>query len=263
MEKIKIEEIEARFERKKIRNIYITVNVLNGEVRISAPLKAARNTVESFFASKLAWIRKQREKAALRPSEINNNFCQGEKVAVLGRKYDLNIFEYAKAPKIFLNFDSIDMYISAKAGTQKRKEAMETFYRLKLEETVPCFVRKWEKKMGICGKPASGNFPPEIFRRNSGLLFPLKTEPERAVFANAVKIKYKKMKGRWGSCNISDRIITLNTELAKKSGRCIEYVTAHELLHLKERKHNKKFRDYMKKAFPDWKKLEAELAGYV
>ena len=263
MEKIKIEEIEARFERKKIRNIYITVNALNGEVRISAPLKAARNTVDSFFVSKLAWIRKQRKKAALRPPAANNNFCQGEKVEVLGKKYDLNIFEYAKEPKIFLNFDSIDMYISAEAGTQKRKDAVESFYRSKLEETVPRFALKWEKKMGIYGGQASGKSLPEFVRKNSGLLFPLETESERAVFANAVKIKYKKMKGRWGSCNISDRIITLNTELAKKSARCIEYVTAHELLHLKERKHNKKFRDYMKKAFPDWKKLEAELDGYV
>jgi hypothetical protein len=46
---------------------------------------------------------------------------------------------------------------------------------------------------------------------------------------------------RWGTCNIEARRIGLNLELAKKPGQCLEYIVAHELVHLIERDHNEWF----------------------
>ncbi|MDR1194966.1 MAG: M48 family metallopeptidase [Endomicrobium sp.] len=262
MEKIKIEEIEAVIERKRIKNLYISIHSSSGEVYISAPLKTSQRAIEIFFASKIAWIRRHKAKISARPPKTFNDYVTGEYVEVLGKKYMLKVFDYAGEPKVFLNFDSVDMYISSQSAINERKEAVDDFYKSKLKEIVPPFILKWEKQMGIYNEPSSLKF---LFKniQSKFNLFDNGIEKETVILKNPVKIVYKKMKGKWGLCHISDKKITLNTELAKKSAECVEYVAAHELLHLKERKHNKRFKDYMKKAFPNWKKLEAELEGYV
>ncbi len=63
----------------------------------------------------------------------------------------------------------------------------------------------------------------------------------------------KKMKTKWGSCNIADRRIWINLELAKKSHECLEYILVHELVHLHERKHNDNFRRLMDEYLPQWR----------
>jgi hypothetical protein len=61
------------------------------------------------------------------------------------------------------------------------------------------------------------------------------------------------MKTKWGSCNIKERRIWLNLELAKKPIECLEYVLVHELVHLLERHHNERFQSYMDQYLPQWR----------
>jgi predicted metal-dependent hydrolase len=61
------------------------------------------------------------------------------------------------------------------------------------------------------------------------------------------------MKTKWGSCNIKERRIWLNLELAKKPIECLEYVLVHELVHLLEKHHNERFQAYMDKYLPQWR----------
>ena len=63
----------------------------------------------------------------------------------------------------------------------------------------------------------------------------------------------KKMKTKWGSCNASARRIWLNLELAKKPTQCMEYILAHEMIHLLERHHNGRFKDLMDRFVPQWR----------
>lgn len=69
----------------------------------------------------------------------------------------------------------------------------------------------------------------------------------------------KKMRTRWGTCNLRAKRIWLNLELAKKPPECLEYVVVHELVHLLERKHNAVFVAYMDKHLPNWRHLKGEL----
>ena len=71
----------------------------------------------------------------------------------------------------------------------------------------------------------------------------------------------KLMKTRWGTCNIRDKRIWINLELAKKNLRCIEYIVVHEMVHLLEKYHNQIFKNYMNKFLPDWKIIKDELNG--
>ena len=49
------------------------------------------------------------------------------------------------------------------------------------------------------------------------------------------------MKSRWGSCTPATRAIRINTNLAAYPPACLEFVVAHELVHLMEPSHNARF----------------------
>ena len=59
------------------------------------------------------------------------------------------------------------------------------------------------------------------------------------------EVRIKKMKARWGSCNVEARRIWLHLESAKKSPACVEYVLAPELAHLIAIRHNDRFCELM------------------
>jgi len=66
------------------------------------------------------------------------------------------------------------------------------------------------------------------------------------------KLRIKKMKSRWGSCNHIKRYINLNQCLIKKPIEFIEYVVLHEIAHLTHPNHSKEFYNYIEKFMPDW-----------
>ena len=67
------------------------------------------------------------------------------------------------------------------------------------------------------------------------------------------------MKTKWRSCNANKRIIWLNSELAKKLERAIDYVIVHELAHLVSPKHDRKFTDVMDWELQRWRNIRQEL----
>ncbi|RUO43990.1 M48 family peptidase [Aliidiomarina taiwanensis] len=71
--------------------------------------------------------------------------------------------------------------------------------------------------------------------------------------------RVRKMKTRWGSCNIKTGRINLNLVLGALDDALLEYVVVHELVHLHERYHNKRFYTWVEKMLPDWREREAKL----
>ena len=69
----------------------------------------------------------------------------------------------------------------------------------------------------------------------------------------------KRMKTKWGTCNIEGRRVWLNLELIKKPEPCLEYVIVHELTHFFERSHSDRFVAMMDRWLPQWRTLRAEL----
>jgi predicted metal-dependent hydrolase len=69
----------------------------------------------------------------------------------------------------------------------------------------------------------------------------------------------RRMTTRWGTCNVKARRITLNLELSRREPELLEYVIVHELAHLVERGHNKRFYAVMDRALPGWRLLRRAL----
>ena len=87
-----------------------------------------------------------------------------------------------------------------------------------------------------------------------------KWEPVMGVKSAGFTIK--KMKTRWGSCNVKSHHLNFNLLLAKVPPECAEYVVVHELTHLLEPSHNARFWSLMEYYLPKSKELRKQLAGF-
>ncbi len=86
-------------------------------------------------------------------------------------------------------------------------------------------------------------------------------EDKTYVGVSVNEIRIKQMKTKWGTCNIKAKRIWINLELIKKPVYCIEYIVVHELTHLIEKNHNKRFKEIMDKFLPAWKSYKKALNG--
>ncbi len=73
------------------------------------------------------------------------------------------------------------------------------------------------------------------------------------------KLKIRKMKTRWGVCNIRDNSVTLNSELMKYDLEKLDYVIVHELSHFIHFNHSKDFWNLVYKYYPEYKRVRREL----
>ena len=73
----------------------------------------------------------------------------------------------------------------------------------------------------------------------------------------------RKMKTRWGSCNIKTKKIWFNLHLAQTTNRCLEYIILHELLHIRIANHGSEFKENMDRYMPNWREVRKELNQYI
>lgn len=86
---------------------------------------------------------------------------------------------------------------------------------------------------------------------------------EKIIGVKANQVRIKKMKTRWGSCNPRAKRIWINLELIKKPGQLLEYVVVHELVHLIEKRHDKRFKEIMHKYLPQWETYKRQLNEFI
>lgn len=78
---------------------------------------------------------------------------------------------------------------------------------------------------------------------------------------NFNKVRFKRMKTRWGSCS-SKNNLNFNLYLKYLPDHLVEYVVFHEIAHLLEMNHNKRFWKLISYKYPEYKKMEDELLIY-
>lgn len=71
-------------------------------------------------------------------------------------------------------------------------------------------------------------------------------------------LKLVRMERQWGSCSPSGSI-NLNPALIRAPRHCIDYVLTHELCHLREHNHSKRFYALLHKHHPNWVATKSEL----
>jgi predicted metal-dependent hydrolase len=225
MPKIELGNISIEVEKKDIKNIYLSVYPPNGKVKISAPRRMDLDTIRVFAISKLSWIKKQQEIFKNQEREAPREYLTRESHYFKGKRYLLKVVEQEAKPKVILKHSEIALYIRPNTTIEKRKQLLDAWYRAELKKILPKMIDKWEQKIGV----------------------------------KCHEFSIKKMRTKWGTCNIEAKRIWINLELAKKPPECLEYVIVHELVHLLERKHNNRFIAFMDEFMPKWKFYKEEL----
>jgi len=226
MHQIDVNGLAVDVIRKNIKNLHLGVYPPNGRVRVAAPLRLNDEAVRLAVITRLAWIKRQQIKFKKQERESPREYVSGESHYVRGSRYLLNVIEQSGKPRVEIrNKRNLDLYVRPKSTRAQRERVMSAWYRENLRSEMAPLVEKWEKKIGVKA---------EIW----GI---------------------KQMKTKWGTCNIKAARIWLNLELAKKSEQCLEYIIAHELVHLLERHHNERFLELMNKFMPGWKIHRSEL----
>jgi len=224
-QEISLGSLSVDVVQKDIKNIHLSVHPPTGRVRISAPLRMELDTIRVYAISKISWIKKQQDKFRSQQRETPRDYITRESHFYLGKRYLLKVIEENTPANVILKHETIELHIRPGTPTEKRQSILEGWYRGKLKEIVPEMIAKWEKKMRV----------------------------------SVNQFGIKKMRARWGTCNIEARRIWLNLELAKKPVYCLEYILIHEMLHLLERRHNERFMAYMDKFLPQWRAYKEEL----
>jgi predicted metal-dependent hydrolase len=150
----------------------------------------------------------------------------GESHYFFGQRFRLRVIQRTGPASIVLrNRKSLELHVRPNVDAKARERVLQNWYREQLRNRVPPLLDKWETALGV----------------------------------QAADWGIKKMKTKWGACNVAARRIWLNLELAKKPVQCLEYLIVHELTHLLERQHNERFVALMNRHLPNWRLLRQQL----
>lgn len=223
---ITVSGLTVEVVRKPIKNLHLGVYPPQGRVRVAAPLAVDDEAVRLAVVGKLGWIKRQRTKFQAQPRQSQRRMVSGESHYFLGRRYRLRVHETIGAFRIVLHGKaSMDLFVRPETTTERREQVLHDFYRAELKRLIPKMLEKWQPRLGV--------------------------------EAHAWGIK--RMKTKWGTCNIEARRIWLNLELAKKPVQCLEYILVHELTHLYERHHNARFVGLLDQHLPQWRTYRDQL----
>ncbi len=222
-----IAEFEVEVTFKPIKNIYLKVSRSTGKIRVSAPLKTPEKVVHDFVQSRSSWIRNHLSKKV--EQRAKKQFLEGELHKFFGLEKPLKVDYVNKNIFAYLHNNDIMLRIKKNYDAEKREKVLDQLYRNELKKLVGKLIKKWEPIMGV----------------------------------KVREFGIKKMKTRWGTCNVHDHRIWINLHLAKEKPEVIELVVVHEMVHLLERLHSKRFFALMGKYLPNHRALEKELDGKV
>ena len=226
---MKVGDIDIQVERKDIKNTHLSVFPPNARVHISAPKYLSDYDILSYAISKIDWITKQREKILSQSRQTKREYVSGENHYLFGNRYILNVKEEDCRPSVMLNNINMNMLIRPGYDEDHKKELLRGFYKKQLQKQLTILVNKW---------------------------LPILEEDN-------IEWTIRAMKTKWGSCCPEKRKILFNLELARVPLNCIEYVVVHELVHLKERHHDKYFKSLMTQYLQDWQNSKKQLNEFV
>lgn len=207
--------------RKRRRTISLHIKE-DGKIVVCAPYRTPKWEIEKFIEKKQSWIVEKISEREQRKKEVEKTFLPGEKFLYLGEWYPLEIHETGnKKPPLTLAFGKFIL------DRDHRAEARELFchwYRKEAKEKIIERVNHYSDRFQLL--------------------------PEGVKITNA--------RSRWGSCSRDNRL-SFSWRIIMASWTVIDYVLIHELVHIREKNHSKKFWDYLGSILSDYRKRRSWL----
>lgn len=216
------EEIEYVLTKSKRKTVGIKITN-DGEVMVSAPLRASDKAVEGIVLKKAKWIMEKLKVVKENQNKIKSKeFINGRTISLLGKEYELSL-EEAVIRGASVKFNGSIFLV--RVNSSLTAEGKQQF----IKDVLTLWMRKKAK---------------EVFEeRTKQYANMLKLYPKR--------ITIKEQKTLWGSCSSKDNI-NFNWRLILAPIEVLDYVVVHELCHLKHRNHSKDYWDFVEGAMPDY-----------
>ncbi len=187
-----------------------------GEVVIRAPYRVSKREIEEFIREKEAWILNKLAEEKERAKKLQKAFIPGEKFLYLGEWYPLQIEESdGDALPLKLSFGK---FILNGDHAQDARNLFVEWYKREAKEKIEGRVHYYSERFQ---------------------LFPKGTRITGA-------------RSRWGSCSRDNRL-SFSWRIIMAPLTIIDYVLAHELVHIREKNHSKKFWTALEAILPDYK----------
>lgn len=222
---LEVNGLTITFERKRIKNVNLVIYPPDGRVRVSAPRHCSEEAIRAVLCARWPWILAKRAALQSRPAVSPVMLVNGHQIPLFGVDCLLEVVEDEGRPSLHLSGQRLLMQVPPGTTEARKRMLLDAWYRQQLGEAVPQTLETWQKEIGV----------------------------------EAMAWRIRLMKTRWGTCNTRERRICLNLELAKLPRECLEYVVVHELVHLLEPAHSRRFWELVTRFYPDWQRVRAML----
>ncbi|WP_272002873.1 M48 family metallopeptidase [Roseovarius sp. ZX-A-9] len=219
--------LEVEIVRKTIKNLHIGCYPPLGRVRVAAPYSISNDAIRIAVLNRMPWIRRKQSQFKQQERQTGRLFVSGETHFLFGRSLRLNVQSWDKKTHRISRHgaERLLMQVPCGSSTDQMRRWMEVWMKTKLRAFATPRISFWAAR--------------------------LERNPE--------KWGIRPMKTKWGSCNPEKRTIWLNSELAKKPERMIDYIILHEMAHLISPRHDTKFTGVLDRELPRWKDIRNEL----
>ena len=212
---INVDDLVVKIKyRKNMKNIYLKVEK-NADVVVSAPPRTPNYLIKKLIRDNIDEIKLRRNNILTNVYTVKR-YVTGEKHIIFGKEFVLEV-RLGNKNVVKLSDDKIILVIKDK--DQDREQIVTSYLRKVLYNKALEFINKYEKIMGV----------------------------------HAEQLRIKKMKTRWGTCNIEAKRIWINYELIKYPIECLEHIVVHELTHLLETNHTPRFYALLGKYYPNFR----------
>lgn len=212
--------------RRRLRTMQITVNAEDG-VSVAVPVRIGTETVRKFVKQRAGWIVRTKAEVDARPKPLR--LVNGERVSFMGERLPLSVREDdVSRTSVRLSSSGLHVTVPAELTRAERKSAIR-------RAVVSWYMRRARKCLGE---------RVEVWRRR------MRCKPRRVIV--------KDQRSRWGSCS-ADGTLRFNWRIVMAEPDLVDYLVAHELLHMRIRSHSARFHAELAKVMPDYRDRELQL----
>jgi hypothetical protein len=203
-----------RTQRRKTASL----RIVDGEVTVVVPDRFSDKQVQDLVLSRSDQIQKtiKLQKGLMRKTETE--FVSGQGLKYLGRTYRLKVYPTGSG-QTGLRQGRIEVWVTGEkfSTSESVKQHLLTWYQTRAREKLTERMKLLRKEVGV----------------------------------NVETFSLRDMRTKWGSCT-SKGLITLNWRLIFAPTRIIDYVIVHELCHLLDLNHSRKFWAKVLRVCPDF-----------
>ena len=186
---------------------------------VAAPLRAPLRDIESFLRDKERWILGKLAEWAKVPPPPALRVTSGETLPVLGTRLALEIRDGGRA----VRQEGERLVICAPAPARSA-EILLGWLKTKALETLAPRVEHYAARLGVA----------------------------------APEVELSSARSQWGVC-LESGLVRLNWRLVHLAPALGDYVAAHEVAHLLEMNHSRRFWDIVATLYPAWRQAREEL----